>query len=203
MKIKYAGVSMSDVETTLSGVLQDGGQFKFRKILNKLGVSRIAFIVTVAVDIVSALTYLGSLESAEQHYGVVGTFCIGLFFLYCVSSLCIIGVFGVASLLTNSDWYKEFETWLYLVDVADCVQKVCETQKFLQEHRLKTVRVTDNKCEFEVYCKEHVHDITMIYTDDSIPRSSLNKLVKTGVLDFTCIDDAVQGIKCIREKQYK
>lgn len=105
----------------------------------------------------------------------------------------------VKGLIRESGWYQKYKVWCHFMDVIKGAREASEAQKFLQQCKLKAIRVEDGVCKLEVYCNDEADDVTLVYSNSGIPQSSIRKLVSSGVLDLTCIDEVVGGVRRLRQ----
>lgn len=199
MEIRFANTSKADVEMLYNKLTKNNKRLWIKKIADKYDDGDVAITfatILMGVAGVVGLFNLDKLDSMGCWYGIN---LILLFSALALMYVCGIVVFYtiINGVIMNTNAYREFKIWLRFVDTVTALREACETQEFLQQHELKAVRVGKGECELEVYCASGAENVTVTHKEYKLPNYTRSVLVATGVLDFTCIDDVMNGLKGI------
>ncbi len=197
MQINYAKTKLSEVQALERKIGEEASNFRGQQRIEKLNNGVFMAVVQACVAIVADIITLRCIYPLEISFAalyviVLAVILIALMMTYEFFQL-------VKGLIRESGWYQRYKVWCHFMDVIRGAREASEAQEFLQQHRLKAIRVEDGVCELEVYCNDEVDDVILVYSNSGVPQSSIRKLVSSGVLDLTCIDEVVAGVQRLRQ----
>lgn len=197
MQINYAKTKLSEVQALECEIGEEISNFRGQQRIEKLNDGVFVFVAQVCIAmVVEAITMccVDALEISFAAFFIIIA-AMGLIALTAINVLLQL----VRGLIRESEWYQKYKVWCHFMCVIRGAREAGEAQEFLQQHKLKAVRIEDGVCKLEVYCNDEADDVTLVYSNSGIPQSSIRKLVSSGVLDLTCIDEVVAGVQRLRQ----
>lgn len=197
MKIDYAKTKLDEVLALEHEIEEEASNFCWQQRIEKLNDGVFTFVMQVCVAMVAEIIMLHSINALDISFAALFIInaAVGLIALMITYEFLQL----VKGLIRESGWYQKYKVWCHFMDVIKGAREASEAQKFLQQCKLKAIRVEDGVCKLEVYCNDEADDVTLVYSNSGIPQSSIRKLVSSGVLDLTCIDEVVGGVRRLRQ----
>lgn len=197
MKIDYAKTKLDEVLALEHEIEEEASNFCWQQRIEELNDSVFTFVMQVCVAMVAEIIMLHSINALDISFAALFIInaAVGLIALMITYEFLQL----VKGLIRESGWYQKYKVWCHFMDVIKGAREASEAQKFLQQCKLKAIRVEDGVCKLEVYCNDEADDVTLVYSNSGIPQSSIRKLVSSGVLDLTCIDEVVGGVRRLRQ----
>ncbi len=197
MQIDYAKTKLDEVQTLEHEIEEEASNFCWQQRIEKLNNVEFTFAMQMCVAIVAEIIMMSSMNNLDISFAALFIInaAVGLIALLMTYEFLQL----VKGLIRESGWYQKYKVWCHFMDVIKGAREASEAQKFLQQCKLKAIRVEDGVCKLEVYCNDEADDVTLVYSNSGIPQSSIRKLVSSGVLDLTCIDEVVGGVRRLRQ----
>lgn len=197
MQIDYAKTKLDEVRALENEIEEEASNFCWQQRIEKLNNGEFTFAVQMCVALVAEIIMMSSLNNLDISFAAffIINAAVGLIALLMTYEFLQL----VKGLIRESGWYQKYKVWCHFMDVIKGAREASEAQKFLQQSKLKAIRVEDGVCKLEVYCNDEADDVTLVHSNSGIPQSSIRKLVSSGVLDLTCIDEVVGGVRRLRQ----